>query len=1276
MAVVGRLIIVALLAAGGLDSFASSPGSNPSPSPKSNPSTYFPLQWQAVDMAAASVGGSGITDIAARSNGDLFVGTHQGLALLSNGRWEVDRSGSTKLPDNDIQQLIVHRDQTLWARTQTAIVSVSDSIWKLWDTGAAVAPLSMCESRQGGVWMVAKSSRDSRAYPDIFYLVRLGPRPLAPIKISFQNERDTPYVTTIAELPDGNIWLGTISGVFAVDQHGVATRVESTKPMGTPFVNSILPTSEGTIWIGTDEGLWSSGVRGLERFGLENSPLPSKDIVSIKEDRDGSVWILTKKWEPFTGMSLLTVKLGEYSVAHLKQDVWEVFTPKNSNLPDQPINAIVLDGNGLWLGTDIGLLYGQRSRWSIMNVLHKPGEELVGIQQSADGSLWILTNTTLTVITPSGSAKILFDVDVEKVGGAAIATSPDRQEVWVTFADAMYYFDVRTPLLPHKVTTLDNVAFGGKQLAVARDGSIVFSGSLEEGVFQAKNGQVTELGPPKTADAEASFLDDTKLGKVSAILADPTSDRLVVGTDHGLYILVGDKWTQYNSHTGGLPADRITALALDGPGDLWIGTEEGLSHLDSGGKVSTLSSTNSLLPSNHVTSIAFDSKNGMWIGTTLGLAHVRAQKWQIYDAANNELPGPVRTLLITPDDSIWFAGSQSGLAHFRAPEKTPVTITLANKANNIEEPSHTFGVVAFDSTFQAKAESLRYHWMLYRTHLLSSNDKKVQDLYTSVPFGSFSLTDGSYKLQVTAVDRYGFESEPASQTFSVTLRQGLWSKLVASALKSATLLYLTSFALLFAMIPLYWQSTWIRTAINSGVFTKYSLVHKTILNSWWARRKILSDALRRLVAKTSIPEPYIEQHILMLKSGPVLESANDASGLLDSIFIDSKTAVVMGKSGSGKSVLVQHLFRECVTRFASGKNHYVPLFINLRIDWIDGMSIEDLVTNFFRAGGVELSPDVIKFMVAKGDFVFLIDSLNEVDSTSVRRTLLPFLSSNAANRILIASQSDLLEYPQMKSCKLSGVTSEQAQQYIVTTTGKDWWLEMPVEAQRMTDSPQNLILLSQMFQAGIGTVIPLHRADLYRSILDRDTALTELRLSGNKDMASIYHLALTMIEDVRYSLTADESMELLDRDGVVGSKILEYIRRSRLFNQESKRNAAGITEEVLSFAHETTGKFLASRYLKLTLGSMDPVMVSRLRALADYSRLEESFRFLVDELESKTALGRLGKLLLDQPSEASLRIMAYVIATKDAGQTDTWMIESFAHAQATVQVGEFVSSGA
>jgi ligand-binding sensor domain-containing protein len=95
------------------------------------------------------------------------------------------------------------------------------------------------------------------------------------------------YIRSIAQTPDGYIWLGTGFGLFRFD----GVRVEhwqpppNREPLPSEFVVCLHVARDGTLWIGTMKGLasWRDGklTRYPDLDGLVNT--------SILEDRNGTV---------------------------------------------------------------------------------------------------------------------------------------------------------------------------------------------------------------------------------------------------------------------------------------------------------------------------------------------------------------------------------------------------------------------------------------------------------------------------------------------------------------------------------------------------------------------------------------------------------------------------------------------------------------------------------------------------------------------------------------------------------------------------------------------------------------------------------------------------------------------------------------------------------------------------------------------------------------------------------------------------------------------------
>src|SRR5580704_7075105 len=98
------------------------------------------------------------------------------------------------------------------------------------------------------------------------------------------------YIRSIAQTPDGYIWLGTGFGLFRFD----GVRVEHWQPplngeqLPSNFVVHLYVARDGTLWIGTMNGLvsWKNGK--LTRY----PDLAGLIIGSVLEDHNGMVWVV------------------------------------------------------------------------------------------------------------------------------------------------------------------------------------------------------------------------------------------------------------------------------------------------------------------------------------------------------------------------------------------------------------------------------------------------------------------------------------------------------------------------------------------------------------------------------------------------------------------------------------------------------------------------------------------------------------------------------------------------------------------------------------------------------------------------------------------------------------------------------------------------------------------------------------------------------------------------------------------------------------------------
>jgi ligand-binding sensor domain-containing protein len=184
-------------------------------------------------------------------------------------------------------------------------------------------------------------------------------------------------ILTIAQPPDGYLWLGTELGLLRFD--GVRT-VPFQPPEGQRLpsndIRRLLSTADGTLWIGTTEGLasWKDGTLTVY------PALTGLNVIRVLQDRDGSIWIGT--------LNSSGAKLCVLTAAKV-QCVGE------DGRFGRGVFGLLQDSKGvLWVGTDNGVW-----RW-------RPGPPqfyplpitvngIQGLAEDGDGSLLITVDNTL-----------------------------------------------------------------------------------------------------------------------------------------------------------------------------------------------------------------------------------------------------------------------------------------------------------------------------------------------------------------------------------------------------------------------------------------------------------------------------------------------------------------------------------------------------------------------------------------------------------------------------------------------------------------------------------------------------------------------------------------------------------------------------------------------------------------------------------------------------------------------------------------------------------------
>ena len=232
-------------------------------------------------------------------------------------------------------------------------------------------------------------------------------------------------VTSIAQTPDGYLWVGTLNGGLARFD---GVRFVSFHPGNTPELRSIeiqklLVDSQGTLWVGTVEGVLVSYRDGRFRFERQSPEMPEAWLGRMVSSGGNSVelssicgWIFrgarvngTNRWETVRppdaalGFSLCADPQGliwyRTPGGQLGQVRSNQFVPvlNPPGLRSPQINTLISDRAGqLWVGTEREI-----ARWDgrkFVSLTPTNGEPDLAVRQMAscpDGMLWVGTDREL-----------------------------------------------------------------------------------------------------------------------------------------------------------------------------------------------------------------------------------------------------------------------------------------------------------------------------------------------------------------------------------------------------------------------------------------------------------------------------------------------------------------------------------------------------------------------------------------------------------------------------------------------------------------------------------------------------------------------------------------------------------------------------------------------------------------------------------------------------------------------------------------------------------------
>jgi signal transduction histidine kinase/ligand-binding sensor domain-containing protein len=465
-------------------------------------------------------------------------------------------------------------------------------------------------------------------------------------------------VTSLAQTPDGYLWIGTEKGLIRFDGLSFRTFPQATP---TPFpigpVQALASDSQGNLWILLQstkilryhEGKFELG-REVAEFG----------ITSLLKRADGSVLFASLAYGP------LTYNSGKFELLN---------TPSGSPSPPAGASEVATDE------------LSSRLSWATGVVPHRfaePNSAVISMVETSDGKVWLGTRDKGLFYMSQGR---LVPV-ATKLSGAKIncLLASGSHELWIGTDKGVLRWDsakVTSVEIPPALRHLD-------VLSMIRDrDSNIWLGTPGGLIRVNSGGVVLDASSPQTPILVTALLEDREgnlwAGSPSGIerirdsafvtfstagLQSESSGPVYVDQSErvwfapfegGLHWLKGKK-------SGSVPNDRLSqdvVYSIAGTkDDLWIGRQQGgLTHLrySSGSLTTTTYTEKNGLAQNSVYAV-FQSRDGtVWAGTLSGgVSEFRNGRFNTYTTANGMSSNSITSIAETSGGTMWFA-TPSGL---------------------------------------------------------------------------------------------------------------------------------------------------------------------------------------------------------------------------------------------------------------------------------------------------------------------------------------------------------------------------------------------------------------------------------------------------------------------------------------------------------------------------------------------------------------------------------------------------------------------------------------
>ncbi|NKB68937.1 MAG: response regulator [Candidatus Latescibacteria bacterium] len=448
-------------------------------------------------------------------------------------------------------------------------------------------------------------------------------------------------IVTMADDADGRLWIGTQGGGLSCFDGERFHNYTSQDGLISDDITALHLGPQAQLWIGTRGGLSCFDGERFHNYTSQDGLL--EDCVeALGGSGDGRLWIASPG-----------------GLSRFDGTRFSVFTQADCPLLDaitrQGTICCGTDGCA-WIPTDKGVAYyDDRGPLNFDTEDGLPADAVLATCATSDGQIWVGTHNGAARFDGQRFHNYTSQDGLPNNYIRAVHSAADGA-LWI---GAHWGGCVRYDQGKFTALAVDGEPAEMSILAIASDhrGQLFFAGEWS-GANKFDGDSLTPLFPDPKA----------QMGEVCDIVCTQDNSVWLGLNDKGVIRIDGEHTVHYSVRDG-LIDDSVYCLFCDDRDDLWVGTANGVSRFD--GATFTNYTAQDGLSFPHVSAIAQDGDGLYWFGTQGGgVACFDGIAWSWLDSRDGLAGDNISSISRGADGALWF-GSEDGLTCYRRQGDTP-----------------------------------------------------------------------------------------------------------------------------------------------------------------------------------------------------------------------------------------------------------------------------------------------------------------------------------------------------------------------------------------------------------------------------------------------------------------------------------------------------------------------------------------------------------------------------------------------------------------------------